>query len=165
MANAVRGNQLERRKRALRELNRAAIGGASVEQLKRTAAAFAMDLTGANGATVTRVVGDELVYEIAIGSATRLLNTRVRINLSWTGRVLLSQQPRRFGMLDSPAASRARAEAAGFCTGMIAPIMSNGHGLGTLGVTSQTQDQFDAADLKILAQLAHFLGEHLGAQR
>jgi transcriptional regulator with GAF, ATPase, and Fis domain len=147
----------------LRPLNASRYCAPTAIEAAQVAARFAQDLLHASGASVTRAEGEELVYIVAIGAASKLLGRRSRTSLTYTGLAMRAGKPRHFIPERAPLASQQRAKETNFACGMLAPLMLGDQPIGTIGVSADKPAAFTDDDLETLAQIARLLALRLGA--
>ena len=140
-----------------RELLRAVAAGASYSEVAELAARHAMAAMDADGASVTRLSRDELVYAAALGSISGVVGRRLRVSDSFSGSVVRSGKAVRFDPGSAAENTRARARGDKIRSGIIAPVMAGTTVLGTFGVASNKTDHFDAEDEAVIDELAKFL--------
>jgi len=116
----------------------------------------------ADGASVTDVRGAEFIYRAVDGAPVPVIGEPHPLAGSFTGEAVAAGEPRLFRVADADPGSRARAEADGIRSGLVAPIIVGGAVIGTVGATSGEEDAFDASDLRILSGFAAFLAIGLG---
>ncbi len=111
--------------------------------------------TGATGAAFLAVVGDELVYRHARGSAAVQLGHRVARALSLAGTALAEGQLLAADRaLGDPRVDRASCERIGARSTAVAPLVFEGKPLGVLQVFAPEEGAFDASDRHALAMVA-----------
>lgn len=131
--------------------------GESFAQMATVAAQYAMSTLGADGASVTRADGHELVYEAALGSVRGALRRRIPVASSFTGQVFAEGQAVLFSPDQAGSQSVERAAKDRVASGIIAPVIVAGSPVGTIGVASAEKDWFDAEDVLLLTELGRFL--------
>lgn len=131
--------------------------GAPFEEAARAAARWAQMLSGAEGASVTRIVGDDLVYVAASGRVADVEGRRLPKDKSFTGGVIAAGVPCIFDPSQAPAQSRLRAELDDVRSGIVVPLVVHGVPIGSLGVTSSRPQVFRDNDVAVVRSLGVFL--------
>jgi len=138
--------------------------GRSFEELAPQFAFCALRaVSAADGASVTRRQDDTITY-IATVQLKGLEGRRVKLENSFTGRVIDARQAAIFVPSNNhAAASSGRASLDGIKSGIVAPIVSGGEVVGTVGVVSfKRADAFDDRALREMQNLADYIGSGLG---
>lgn len=134
-----------------------------LDAFMQAAAERLAELTGARGAVVEMVEGDDLVYRA--GTDKALLGHRLKRATSFSGlcvakaEVLICDDT-----LDDPRVDRAACIRVGAVSMICAPLMHAGQALGVLKVFSERKHAFGEDDLEILRVLASMLGAQMFRQ-
>ncbi len=150
---------------AYRELTKRIGPDALDAQFSESVARWARSLSGAEGATVTALEGDEARYIAAVAGAERMLGRRVQLETSFTGLVVRGMMPRFFRPESAPNNSRSRAASDEIRVGIVAPILCGGEVIGTIGIASPDADRFDEDTLEEMGDLGRFVGALIDSQR
>ena len=146
---------------AYRELLTAVQASASLSEVAELVAQHARTVLDADGASVTEVRGESYLYLAVAGAPVPAVGQRHPLAGSFTGRTVLSGAPGVFRRADAAPGSRARAEAEGIASGLIAPVIVSGRVIGTVGATSSRDAAFSDQDVVILSGFAAFLASSL----
>lgn len=143
---------------------RIAEAGADVDAVLELVAEQARRLTGADGAAVEMVEGDEIVYRAAVGSAAPFVGLRLDLRQSLSGAAALSGRP--LFCPDSEADDRVDREAArkvGARSMILQPLLRGGRGVGVLKVMSAEPHRFDDGDGHLLGVVAGLMAASIAA--
>lgn len=147
---------------AYRELLMAMQHATTLYEVADVVARHARTVLGADGASVTDVRGADYVYRAVAGSPVPVIGAPHPLAGSFTGDAVAAGEPRIFRLAEADDGSRARAEADGIASGLVAPIIVGGVVVGTVGATAATEDAFNEDDLRTLSGFAAFLAIALG---
>jgi PAS domain S-box-containing protein len=123
-----------------------------------------MELTGADGAVVEMVVGDDIVYSSASGAFAPHVGKRLRVSASLSGLCTRTGEVQRSDdVLSDPRVDGVMAAMVGARSMMIAPLRTSGGApMGTLKVVSPRVAAFGESDKRTLQLVAGLIGETLG---
>lgn len=123
-----------------------------------------MELTGADGAVVEMVVGDDIVYSSASGAFAPHVGKRLRVSASLSGLCTLTGKVQRSDDVTiDPRVDGAMAAMVGARSMMIVPLRTSGGApMGTLKVVSPRVAAFHESDEQTLQLVAGLIGETLG---
>lgn len=152
--------QLEALTRIQREV---VIGDLDMEQMRQIVADMALEITGADGAAVEEVEGDEIVYRAVAGTAQGHAGLRLPLNQTLSGRVYREESPHFCSDIevDSRVPMKEEARRVGFISGILVPLSHKGQVFGVLKVFAGQAHRFRMAHLQLLRLASGVLGAGL----
>ena len=112
-------------------------------------------MTGAEGAVVEMVAGDDIVFRAAAGTLREHRGYRLPRERSLSHLVVDTREIQcSVDTADDPRVNAKACEAVGVRSMVAAPLICNGQAVGTLKLVSSVRDAFNALDLRILAHMA-----------
>ena len=136
---------------------------AELEAFMQRVVDLSQNLTGAAGAVVELVEGDEMVYRCASGSIREHVGVRLKRTGSLSGlcvaesRVLRCDDAEQDSRVDKEACLRVNVRSM-----ICVPLLRSGEAVGVLKVTAERPAAFDSNDQYMLSLLAGALGAALG---
>ncbi len=133
------------------------------QQLMKEVVDRVPSLTGGDGAVVELVDGDEMVYAAASGSAAQHVGLRLKVEGSFSGLCVRSDQ-----LLvscdseDDPRVDREATRKVNVRSMVVAPLKYDGRVVGALKVLSARPNEFDEGQVATLELMAGVLGGALG---
>lgn len=119
-------------------------------------------ITGADGAVVELVEGDEMVYRATSGLSTASLGFRLGVTNSLSGRCVRLGVPVRCVDTDYDArVDRELCRDLGIRSMVVVPLTAAGTAVGVLKVLSRQPDHFSESDVEVLQDMAEFIAESL----
>lgn len=119
-------------------------------------------ITGAPGAIVELVEGDEMVYRATAGSATGRLGLRLKVTSSLSGRCVRLGMPLTCEDTEVDArVDRNACRQVGVRSMIVVPLLDREVPVGVLKVVSDCPRYFDQTDLEVLEELAGFITDSL----
>ena len=122
-------------------------------------------LTGAAGAVVELVEGDNLVYAAATGNTAQFVGLRLKISGSLSGLCIQRRQILRCDdTSNDPRVDLAACRKIGAASMLVAPLYNNGAAIGVLKILSSVPDAFGQRDVQTLELMAGLLGAAIAQQ-
>lgn len=126
-------------------------GGLDLQRVRQKIVEAACDITGADAAVVEEAEGEEMVYRAVAGIAADALGMRLPIDNSLSGRCFRSCEILRTD--DTSKDPRVNTEAAlkvGFVSGILVPLIQDGHCYGVLKVYASRAEAFVSDERQLL---------------
>ncbi|GGY62688.1 diguanylate cyclase [Marinobacter zhanjiangensis] len=132
--------------------------GLDLRVLRQKVADVALEATGAEAAVVEEAIGDDMVYTAVAGTARPVMGLRLPIDASLSGICYREQVP----LLcpdthQDPRVARSTAEEIGFRSGLLVPLLHEGHCFGALKVYSSWPHAFRQDQLELLEMASQVL--------
>ncbi len=144
--------------RAIHELIHALRTGITLEHFVEAVGTWVVKITGADGAAVTRTVGENLRCIHAVGALSHLSGRVLKGHGGFTGTVVASGKAKVIGYLDGDTPqSDENDDEANKQSGVIIPIFLDGAVSGTLAVISKNAFLLGKADIPILTRFGGLL--------
>jgi diguanylate cyclase (GGDEF)-like protein/PAS domain S-box-containing protein len=145
----ARHHQLEILTRVQQEV---AAGGLDLDHLRRRMAQVAMEVTDADGAAVEEADGNEMVYRAEAGAAAGQEGLRLPIEASLSGIAYRQQEPLLCTDIetDNRIVFKDKAREVGFLSGILVPLVHEGHTFGVLKVFANEPGRFGEEELHLL---------------
>ena len=126
--------------------------------IMKLAVSRARQLTGADGAVIELVEGDEIVFRATAGSAAAQAGKRFDVQKSFSGLAIRTDEILRCddAVMDSRIDPEER-QAATFRSTVVVPLRHQYNSIGALRVLSSRAGAFDDADIQTLQLVAHFM--------
>lgn len=152
--------QLEALTRIQREIAR---GDSDLKQVRQRMADTALQITGADGAVVEEVAGEEIVYRAVAGIAKDYSGLRLPLDQSLSRRVYRDGTPRlcRNIEVDSGMALNEEARRIGFVSGILVPLSHKGGVFGMLKVFAAEAGRFSMEHQQLLGLASGVLAASL----
>jgi putative methionine-R-sulfoxide reductase with GAF domain len=142
----------------IRIQNEIARSGLDLGDVMASVAQEAQALTGAAGAIVELVDGDEMVYRAVVGSADGQLGLRLSRTNSLSGRCVAETQALRCDDAESdPRVDREACLKVGLRSMVVVPLVHSDSAVGVLKVLSPAPAAFSEGDIKILSLMSDLI--------
>lgn len=140
-----------------------ATGGLDLDELRQLVADVAMEITGADGAVVEEVEGQEMIYTAVSGASKGKKGVRLPLEQSISGLAYREGVPLlcRDTATDDRAPLKETAREVGFISGVLVPLSHQGQILGVLKVVAGEVDRFDSEHLQLLRLASSVLAASL----
>jgi diguanylate cyclase (GGDEF)-like protein len=132
--------------------------GLDLNDVMAKVASQAQAITGAAGAIVEMVDGDEMVYRAVEGTARGQLGLRLRRDSSLSGRCVAAARSLLCDDAEfDPRVDRDACRKVGLRSMVVVPLIHNGQAVGVLKVTSPQPAAFGARDLEVLSLMSELI--------
>ena len=148
----VESSQLRQLQALTRIQREVAIGDLDLDQMRQRVADMALEITGADGAAVEEVEGEEIVYRAVAGTAKDHVGLRLPLNHSLSGWVYREETPQfcRDIEVDSRVSMKEEARSVGFISGILVPLRHKGRVFGVLKVIAGEAHRFSKEHIQLL---------------
>ncbi|WP_181918374.1 MULTISPECIES: diguanylate cyclase [unclassified Wenzhouxiangella] len=126
-------------------------GGLDLQRVRQRIVEAAREITGADAAVVEETEGEEMVYRAVAGIAGEALGMRLPIDASLSGLCFRSCEILRTDdTRDDPRVDTEAALKVGFVSGILVPLVHDGHCYGVLKVYASRPDAFSSDERQLL---------------
>lgn len=154
-----RSDQLES---LIRMLRRIAAQNPDLHRMRRTVAETVCTLTGADGASIGQVLGQQIIYNVTADRTARDCGVRLPLMDSLAGACYLEREPILCrDVLADPRADAETVRRLGMRSGIFVPLTHGVYRFGVLTVYSSTPKAFDEVDMELLTVASSTLSAFL----
>ncbi|WP_257453574.1 ATP-binding protein [Archangium lipolyticum] len=151
--------ELERLTAIIQTQNDVALAGLELDKVMSLIAERALELSGAAGASVALVEGDELVYRVTLGSQAHHRGFRLKLANSLSGMSILRGEVLHSRDTESDPRVNVNATRQINARSMIVvPLQRGGTGMGALNVIYSEPNAYDDLDVRTLELMGQLLG-------
>jgi PAS domain S-box-containing protein len=153
------GGELERLTSIIETQNEVALAGLEMDTVMRLVAERSLQLSGAAGASVALVEGDELIYRVAIGLHAPHLGFRLKLANSLTGlSILRGEVLHSCDTENDPRVNLTVARQLNARSMIVVPLQRGGTGMGALNILYNEPNAYDDLDVRTMELMGQLLG-------